>query len=278
MANNQYVLDANVFLEYIYCRSLQDNAKQILKDAILEQIQIIVPSLVLDEITEVLCGNLDDIKEVERDFERKDLDKVRHNEIKTRSIIDVPLWDKAKWKGFGFLFHPQEGLGIIIAYENADAGIKIFDKWINKFGREDKLNLIRISIIKGVDESNPYWYRVHISTNLEIKNSLQPNSFFTVASRIHEMNANSPENLNNLIGLFKSLKEYTLYPAKISHSGNEIKPFFSKGILKTTLIIKEAWEIGENDLDRVVIKENDRPIIPEGNIDAPILKILNRVE
>jgi hypothetical protein len=219
-----------------------------------------------------------DIKEVERDFERKDLDKVRHNEIKTRSIIDVPLWDKAKWKGFGFLFHPQEGLGIIIAYENADAGIKIFDKWINKFGREDKLNLIRISIIKGVDESNPYWYRVHISTNLEIKNSLQPNSFFTVASRIHEMNANSPENLNNLIGLFKSLKEYTLYPAKISHSGNEIKPFFSKGILKTTLIIKEAWEIGENDLDRVVIKENDRPIIPEGNIDAPILKILNRVE
>ena len=66
MANNQYVLDANVFLEYIYCRSLQDNAKQILKDAILEQIQIIVPSLVLDEITEVLCGNLDDIKEVER--------------------------------------------------------------------------------------------------------------------------------------------------------------------------------------------------------------------
>jgi len=66
MANNQYVLDANVFLEYIYCRSLQDNAKQILKDAILEQIQIIVPSLALDEITEVLCGNLDDIKEVER--------------------------------------------------------------------------------------------------------------------------------------------------------------------------------------------------------------------
>jgi predicted nucleic acid-binding protein len=66
MANNRYVLDANVFLEYIYCRSLQDNAKQILKDAILEKIQIIVPSLVLDEITEVLCGNLDDIQEVEQ--------------------------------------------------------------------------------------------------------------------------------------------------------------------------------------------------------------------
>ncbi len=65
MANNQYVLDANVFLEYIYCRSLQDNSKQIFKDAILERIQILVPSLVLDEITEVLCGNMDDIRDVE---------------------------------------------------------------------------------------------------------------------------------------------------------------------------------------------------------------------
>lgn len=218
------------------------------------------------------------IKKVEKDFQKKDIDKVRHDEIKTRSIIDVPLWDKAKWKGFGFLFHPQEGLGIIIAYENADAGIKIFDKWINKFGREDKLDLIRITIIKGVDESNPYWYRVHISANIETKNSLQSNRFFAVASRIHEMNANSPENLNNLIGVFNTMKKYKLYPAKISHDGNGIKPFFDRGILKTTLIIKEAWEIGENDLDRIVIKGNDRPIIPEGNTEAPILKILNKAE
>ena len=66
MENNRYVLDANVFLEYIYGRYLQDYAKQILKDAILEKIQIIVPSLLLDEITEVLCGNLDDIQKVEQ--------------------------------------------------------------------------------------------------------------------------------------------------------------------------------------------------------------------
>lgn len=66
MANNRYVLDANVFLEYIYCRALQDKAKQILRDAILEKIQIIVPCLALDEITEVLCGNLDDIQAVAR--------------------------------------------------------------------------------------------------------------------------------------------------------------------------------------------------------------------
>lgn len=79
MANNRYVLDANVFLEYIYCRSLQDNAKQILKDAILEQIQIMVPSLVLDELTEVLCGNLDDLIKVEHHL--KYIEKLAKQEI-----------------------------------------------------------------------------------------------------------------------------------------------------------------------------------------------------
>ncbi len=42
------------------------------------------------------------------------------------------------------------------------------------------------------------------------------------------------------------------------------------------MIIKDAWEIGENDVDRVVIRGNDRPIIPEGNTNAPVLKILNQ--
>ena len=61
MTNKTYVLDANIFLEYIYNRPLQDKAKSIVRDAILERIDILLPSLVLDEITEVLCGNINDI-------------------------------------------------------------------------------------------------------------------------------------------------------------------------------------------------------------------------
>jgi predicted nucleic acid-binding protein len=65
MANEVYVPDANVFFEYIYIRSLQKNARQLVEDAILDKIQLIVPSLLLDEITEVLCGNLDNLEEVQ---------------------------------------------------------------------------------------------------------------------------------------------------------------------------------------------------------------------
>ncbi len=61
MENRRYVLDANVFLEYIFGRKLQDVAKRLISQAIVEKNEIIIPSLAIDEISEVLCGNMDDI-------------------------------------------------------------------------------------------------------------------------------------------------------------------------------------------------------------------------
>ncbi len=62
--SNILVPDANVFLEMIYGRSLQTTARQLISHAIINEIQMIAPSLLLDEITEVLCGNLNDLKKV----------------------------------------------------------------------------------------------------------------------------------------------------------------------------------------------------------------------
>lgn len=61
MKNKRYVLDANVFLEYIFGRKLQAIAKALITQAIMGKNELIIPSLALDEISEVLCGNLDDI-------------------------------------------------------------------------------------------------------------------------------------------------------------------------------------------------------------------------
>ncbi len=69
MENNSYVLDANVFLEYIYDRLFKEHSKKILQDAILGKIQILVPSQLLDEITEVLCGNIDNLEKVKKHLE-----------------------------------------------------------------------------------------------------------------------------------------------------------------------------------------------------------------
>ena len=62
--NNIIVPDANVFLEMIYGRSLQTTARQLISHALASEIQLVAPSLFLDEITEVFCGNLDDLQKI----------------------------------------------------------------------------------------------------------------------------------------------------------------------------------------------------------------------
>jgi len=64
--NNIIVPDANVFLEMIYGRQLQAMARQLISHAIANEIQLVAPSLLLDEITEVLCGNLDNLQKVQQ--------------------------------------------------------------------------------------------------------------------------------------------------------------------------------------------------------------------
>ncbi len=85
MENKHYVLDANVFLEYIFGRPLKHHSQQLIKDAILNRIKILVPSLLLDEITEVLCGNLDNIEDVQ-----KHLKYIEHLAKEEAIIIIVP--------------------------------------------------------------------------------------------------------------------------------------------------------------------------------------------
>ncbi len=47
MAADLYVPDANVFLEHIYARPLQEISKKLIRAAVLEQIQLTVPARII---------------------------------------------------------------------------------------------------------------------------------------------------------------------------------------------------------------------------------------
>ena len=66
--NDVIVPDANVFLEMIYGRPLRAISKRLLTFAIKDEIRLLAPSLLLDEITEVLCGNMDNTDDIRRHF------------------------------------------------------------------------------------------------------------------------------------------------------------------------------------------------------------------
>lgn len=81
-----------------------------------------------------------------------------------------------------------------------------------------------------------------------------PGQFVLSASRFHEINADSPTNLQNLIHGFNYLKQYRFCPAKILSDG-KIEPCLDRAIVKTKLVVRSAWEIGVHDLDNVVIRK-----------------------
>lgn len=156
-------------------------------------------------------------------------------------------------------------------------GKQIFNDWIERFGKEDKEDVIKVSIILGINKNSPFSYRIHISKNIN-KDESKEGSLYTLNTRIHEMNPVNSNNLDRLISNCNRAKKYIFFPAKSNIENNAVEPYVENGILKHKLFIKHAWEIGINDLDRIAIRKEDNPIIPSNIVDAPILEVLKRIK
>lgn len=204
--------------------------------------------------------------------EKPNFKNVTHKKIKAETIINTELWDNAKWKAFGFFSSYSIPFGLILTFENIDNGKKIFNEWIDKYGKVDNNEEISITIIKGIDKNNPYWYKVFISKKVD-KSTITDGQFISLSSRFHRMEPQNSTNLDNLVNGYNTYRKFVLIPAHID-TNFQITPIIELGILKTELKIKNAWEIGINDFERVVITEDDNPIIPDNIIDAPLLEVL----
>jgi len=84
-----------------------------------------------------------------------------------QSLIDVEMWNKAKWVATAYLVSeaPQDPPCLGLVFENADAGRQIFKGLIKRLGKEDTYEELRIAIIEGELPGDPTGYTVHISSN-----------------------------------------------------------------------------------------------------------------
>ena len=60
----------------------------------------------------------------------------------------------------------------------------------------------------------------------------------------------------------------------IAYNDKEIKPLWDYEIILKYITVKQAYEIGKDDLESAVILENDNPIIPKHIKNAPIEELL----
>lgn len=202
----------------------------------------------------------------------------KHSARRVSSVINQALWDKAKWKAVAYVWSadPYEPPCIALGFRNGEAGKAIFHELIAKCGSNDREDRIRISIITGVNKAIPSKYGVLIGSNLLVDAELGEATEIVSISRVHHMDGTNPTSLKMFQDRFERTGRFWLMAADWPSDQSKPSLYGTTAILKKTIRIAPAWQVGENDPDSPAIERDDEPIIPVTVANAPILQLLER--
>lgn len=89
------------------------------------------------------------------------------NQLRVPRIIDRALWTQARPTGVAFLAPAEGPPGLGIVFDDAAAGVEIFERWIAELGPEDRDELIRVTITEGDVAGQPPGYTVAIEVDVD---------------------------------------------------------------------------------------------------------------
>ena len=201
----------------------------------------------------------------------------KHDQIKTVSLIRTTLWDRARWSGTAYITDPMNQYMPVLALLFAEraVGRDIFEQWRQELGDVDLDERLRIVIIRGIDAAAPHAYKVVVGSNP--KHIEDGNRLWISMSRIHRMDAVTPENLNRFLSATKLGEGLLLAPGFVEDGfdGSQAAEVeLDKGIVIGKVYVREAWEIGRHDVDMMGVSASDTPIIPVGTEYAPIIELI----
>ncbi len=198
-----------------------------------------------------------------------------HKMLGVRSVIDVPTWDKAVWKGCGYPSIGNELPPIMaLLFEDADAGWKIFERWRTRFGCRDKNDEIAISIIRKLPEWNPHYYIVQIRSSLPSGGNPNASKEPVTTIRSLEMMPTSSEILERFLAGHRRFGEYAIIPGILPNAPGAQPQFdFDFAINKRALTVKDAADIKDNEPEAVALQihgiKRMRLPVDAGPGDAP---------
>ena len=178
------------------------------------------------------------------------------------SIIDLELWNEAKWSGMAFVSDPslRDPPIACFMFANEEAGEKIFSSLKKDFGHTDSKEEIRLSFIEGISKKEPRDYKVHFGSSrdalvdkIENYGMEKDSSLLVTITRFHEMNPpNDPSSLTVFKHSYRHFKTFFITNA-ITKNG-QLQPSFSNFIQKNKVCFRTKSEVikDKNDEDYVV--------------------------
>jgi hypothetical protein len=206
-------------------------------------------------------------------------ERMKHTDMRIVSPIDVHKWDAAGWNAVYFQTVPDAPdvpPVLALAFANREAAEGIFLGFNNRFGLHDPEHSLRIAIIKGINISNPHAYAVIVGANPE-KFPMTVGGAFGFVSRINVMQPTSSRNLDAFLAEFQRHGRYILASAHLPSVDGVPEPL-PLGLGKYHLVVREAWQISENDPDSMALDTDDPPVIPPDQPNASVVKTLAWIE
>ena len=212
-------------------------------------------------------------------------DAIKHRDIEVMSPINLPLWDRAGWRGVGVGGIPGEISPplMALAFENIDAGRKIFRGWQKKVGKIDRRGWIGITVITGINRNRPLDYRVAIGIGEQYMRSQMSRKMrlLTMVYRMHDMSPASGRNLESLIDLYSRAGRVILQPGQINASqpGMQMDEEDLKlGIELARLTVVQAWQVDVSSPLIGAMGGIEDPFIPADVTNPPFVEVLRRLD
>lgn len=202
--------------------------------------------------------------------------EIRHRDMRSVGLVNPRLWHKAGWMGVGYAASVDGSPGLVLIFQDADAARKIFNGWRHRLGGDDVDNFLRVTIVRGVNEDAPNAFRVAIGSDPMASFTIQgfPPTHLFWATQTHTVDpADGGARLRQFEHFTRLGRPYTIAPASVV---DQIPIALDPGLVKYHVRFIEAWQI-QDEADYGLLHPSDRPLIPEGVIDPPVFKALERI-
>lgn len=212
------------------------------------------------------------------------VDALMHRDMRVMSPIVMPLWDRAKWKGTGVVLPQFPGEVVppmmALAFENFDAGQKIFRGWRKKVGEENRDGWLSVTVITGIRRKSPLDYRVAIGVSESyLKSVVADKRFFAMVYRMHNMTPATSRNLDLLQEHFRRGGFVFLSPVMFNPASQIIemtRESVDLGVKLSHLKFIPAWQVAETSPLITAMRGITDPVLPPGVTEAPFLRALER--
>lgn len=200
--------------------------------------------------------------------------KLRHDEIAMPTLIRPHLWDAATWRATGFAGSECGTLRpiLVIVFEDRSAAEILWAQLVDDVRAEGSSDVLRVSIIQGISKKNPCAYRVTVSPS-ERWLKKQGKKVAFMIGRANTMEPTNDTNLNRFLEHFRKHKSFELTAGWLDN--NQPNSFGAESLEMSKLEVRQAYEIGINDLDAAYVHEDDDVIIPPEISNPPLHELMS---